>query len=163
MESHPRRPRKRSVFSLIVFSVFVHILILKAALDIYFSSPIDHGMTPIQSTLDPPAKRVVFIVADGLRAEKIFGKGQAVKAPYLTKIRKTRASWGIAHTRVPTESRPGHVALLAGIYEDPAAIFQGWSGNPVNFDSVINQSSNAWCWGSPNIVHMFNRGIFCQL
>jgi phosphatidylinositol glycan class N len=84
MESHPRRPRKRSVFSLIVFSVFVHILILKAALDIYFSSPIDHGMTPIQSTLDPPAKRVVFIVADGLRAEKIFGKGQAVKAPYLT-------------------------------------------------------------------------------
>ncbi|KYB29869.1 GPI ethanolamine phosphate transferase 1 [Tribolium castaneum] len=147
----------RKVFVLISFGFFVHGLVLKAAFDIYFSSPIDNGMTPILSTNKPPAKRLVLFVADGLRAEGIFGENQTENAPNLNKIKQTRGSWGIAHTRVPTESRPGHVALLGGIYEDPSALLKGWKVNPVDFDSVINQSRNAWCWGGPSIINMFNK------
>ncbi|CAG9826507.1 unnamed protein product [Diabrotica balteata] len=157
MEEESEADEKNKKYTIIVSGLVIHFLLLLAVFDVYFASPLDNGMSPIRSTSNPPAKRLVLFVADGLRAEAIFGEEKEELIPFLTDKLKNVGSWGVAHTRVPTESRPGHVAMLAGIYEDPSAILKGWKSNPVNFDSVINQSTNAWAWGSPDIVKIFNK------
>ena len=141
-------------------AIAVHSILFISIFDIYFTSPIESGMQPQSYPLPPPAKRLVLFVADGLRADTMFSldSNGGSAAPFLRSIVENTGMWGVSHTHVPTESRPGHVALIAGFYEDVSAVTHGWQDNPVPFDSVFNRSEHTWSWGSPDILPMFSKG-----
>jgi len=70
---------------LILFGIFVHLIFFYSIFDIYFTSPLVHGMTPHSTQLAAPAKRLVLFVADGLRADKVFelDEHDQTRAPYI--------------------------------------------------------------------------------
>ncbi|KAG6841304.1 hypothetical protein C0991_012474 [Blastosporella zonata] len=156
------QPTHYNVAKLLVLGLVFHLIYIGTVFDCYFTSPVVNGMKS-HSVGHAESKRLVLIVGDGLRADLLFNEdafpaipdAPKVVAPYLKSIAATRGAFGISHTRVPTESRPGHVAIIGGMYEDVSA---GWKTNPVNFDSVFNQSSHTFSFGSPDILPMFSRG-----
>lgn len=146
---------------LISLAIFVQFVFLIAIFDIYFKSPIVGGVMPIVSDIPAPSQRVVVISVDGLRLDALLEDDLSSKrpiAPYIRWIMSNHA-WGVSHCHLPTESRPGHVAMLAGFYEDPSAVTKGWKENPVDFDSIFNRSGCSFSWGSPDIVGIFHKGL----
>ncbi|KAK4774811.1 hypothetical protein SAY86_009746 [Trapa natans] len=152
---------KRREAWLVVLGVVLHAVYMLSIFDIYFKTPIVHGMDPVVPRFPAPAKRLVLLVADGLRADKFFEPDLEgnFRAPFLRSIIKGQGRWGVSHARPPTESRPGHVSIIAGFYEDPSAVTKGWKANPVEFDSVFNRSRHTFAFGSPDIVPIFCRAL----
>eukprot|EP00760_Papus_ankaliazontas_P032825 PhM_4_TR5978/c0_g1_i2/m.58638/K05285/PIGN; phosphatidylinositol glycan, class N len=115
--------------------------------------------TTTTTTTTSPAKRVVVISIDGNRADWFFKSILTGHHPRAKKVLHDEfgACWGVAHTRAPTESRPGHTAMMAGFFEDPACVHTLWSEAIKPFDSVINQSPIGYQTGQYNIIGMLHR------
>lgn len=65
--------------------LLVHVIFFISIFDIYFTSPLVHGMAPQVSPLPPPASRLLLVVADGLRADSLYkpDANGSTRAPYL--------------------------------------------------------------------------------
>ena len=74
-----------NAWQLILSGICVHLVLFYSIFDIYFTSPLVHGMTPTSSPVEPPAKRLILFVADGLRADKFFEPDEygKTRTPYL--------------------------------------------------------------------------------
>lgn len=166
----------------IVICFAFHLLYLYSIFDIYFRSPLSQSIPeqPNKSitsndqgggSAPPLSKRVVVFIGDGLRADKAFLPSLA---PYLNSLcptpsnegtihhsnssidsQKSTSICGVSHTRVPTESRPGHLAVFAGFYEDVSAVLTGWQANTTPFDHVFSKAKYGWAIGVPEIVTLF--------
>jgi len=66
-------------------SFITHIIFFVSVFDIYFTSPIIHGVQEFEQNIQPPARRLVLMVADGLRADKFFelNEDKVSRTPFL--------------------------------------------------------------------------------
>lgn len=76
---------KMRMITFFLVGLTVHVVFFVSIFDIYFTSPLVHGMTPQAMSLAPPASRLVLVVADGLRADSFFTlhPNGSSRAPYL--------------------------------------------------------------------------------
>ena len=57
---------------LVVFGVALHALLIYAMFDVHFLTPLVHDIEPTIADFAAPASRLVIIVADGLRGDRLF-------------------------------------------------------------------------------------------
>lgn len=141
-------------WTLILIGFIFHAVLFISVFDIYFYAPLVKGVGSYSSAQPAPAKRLVFIVADGLRADKLLelrpdGKSPA---PYIRSLVEKEGAWGVSWAAVPTATRPGHVAMTAGFYEDPSSVAKDISGGEILFDTLFNESRYSWSWDTPQFL-----------
>lgn len=136
-----------------LISLFTFLLL---PLYIHFTSPLIEKLNPesLIKLEESFSEVVVFITIDGLLWDSI----KMDTTPFLFSQITQGARHGYTFVKAPTESRPCHIALLAGFYEDPSSLWRLWreNGKP-EFDSVFSYS-NSLAVGGPDVVPFFTKG-----
>ncbi|KAF9501159.1 hypothetical protein BDN71DRAFT_1479720 [Pleurotus eryngii] len=96
---------------------------------------VSNDMSPV-SVPSSLAKRLVLIIGDRLRADLLIS------------VMEHSGAFGVSHARVPTLTRPGHVAIIGERFDGY------WD---VEFDSIFNQPSTKFSFGFPGVQSMFSR------
>ncbi|KAH8316065.1 hypothetical protein KR074_011207 [Drosophila pseudoananassae] len=143
-----------------VQALVVHLLLLGSILSIYFQSTVLSGLNRVPDLrdlgLEPPADRLVVFVSDGLRAASVL-EDNCNNVPDLQSFFEDLVVVGISKATSPTVTRPGHIAIFAGFNEDPAAALTNFGWNPTNYDTVFNQSRNAFGWMDKVVADIFTQ------
>ncbi|KAF5205092.1 Gpi ethanolamine phosphate transferase [Thalictrum thalictroides] len=79
-------------------------------------------------------------------------------APTKRLVLLIKVRWGVSHARPPTESRPGHVAIIAGFYEDPSAVTKA-----CKVDDLMSLSSHSIHIGPCKSSPVTYQCLYCQL
>eukprot|EP00762_Andalucia_godoyi_P004596 ANDGO_05140.mRNA.1 GPI ethanolamine phosphate transferase 1 len=164
--------RPPPILIIVIVSAIIHSLFVLSVFDVYFKTPIEHGIKPVVPPVPPTvdgsdplspnrkdvAERVVFMVGDGLRADKFFEMtpSGSPPAPFLHSLYTNRkAAFGIQHTAMPTESRPCHTSMFAGIFEDPSAVVTAWKEAPIWADTIFHHVSYGFLFGDYDVAGIF--------
>ena len=148
-----------------LLSVFFHTIIGYNYFDFMFTSELKQSgsVSPIlPPTGEPPAHRVVLMTIDSASADVVFSAAKSGndQAPFIEEKLQT-ACWGVSHVTGPTQTRPTHVSMFAGVGEDPANIRNGWRTNYKPVDTIMRRASSAWMWGYSETVKM-SQGQFIK-
>ncbi|XP_060573416.1 GPI ethanolamine phosphate transferase 1-like isoform X1 [Ruditapes philippinarum] len=143
-----------STWMIITAGFLVQGIVFISIFDIYFTTHLIGGQQQHASSRPPPAKRLIFIVADGLRADKtlMLQPDGTTPAPYLRNIAEKEGTWGVSTAGIPTATRPGHVAMTAGFYEDPTSVAKDIGGGAINFDTIFQETTYTWTWDTPKFL-----------
>lgn len=143
---------------IVVIGIIIHILLGYSMFDIFFKFPLTYGMTPHSSNLtesEYPSNRVVLLILDGVRADTFFECISSGKSPFLRNIVTNRGVYGISHTKVPTETKPGFTAICSGHFEDASLALKDLYDEVVTSDSIFNQTK--YSWGIGHDACIFNE------
>ncbi|EFA82521.1 phosphatidylinositol glycan [Heterostelium album PN500] len=154
-----KRKFNSKIMFIVVFGIVFHAVFTLSIFDIYFRSPLVHGMTPHRpddTIVSPPAKRLVLFVADGLRADKFFEIEEQTgnsRAPFMRDIIEKTGSWGIEDL-LRNASVGGDVALEKKLRSDKIVIFLHLLGLDTNGHAYRPNSKEYY-----DNIKLVDRGI----
>ena len=140
--------------SLLSLGIIFHLILFNSIVELYQNTTQIVPNIPVVSRWNVPApsSRIVIFLVDGLRADQLFSsvkENAGFLAPFMVEKSFRDGTWGL-------------ISKSKGSFGDAAPMFTGIQSfkdekNFISLDSVFNQSSNTWIFGSPRDLLPFTK------